>query len=1163
MASIRKKLSMALGMNGEGSPSTSKASSMDLNRSSIDSGYHSMIAKSKRGSQDSLRQVTTFVTSGTESSPEPSPRKLRKSISTTFSGAMQAFSNTVRSTTSYIYPTVGEPELFSSEWAECETPKKQSRRSSIMSSVRSRKQRFTPRAAGAKIESPEMLQSSMLATQEKAPALDVKIPNPSFSNESTEQVSTSGGSPSLAGVKLPMTPKNLWPGPTRLTTNQTSDNGKQVMLHFISPSLDDPYVEQGDKFQHGLSFITTPSKFGLESPSPKTKKCCMGDEKEYLSEVESNADISEFNGLSPACLNYPAPGSTEAGISSPYRREDPIVSHDLLASSTFPRKGIIAPQTSSSVPSGLELSKPETLDGTTEQSASLEPPTQRSSLRMSSLEDGLNVSSPPHEAATMSKPRPLNIWLPSDVYDPDAESLESNMDSRAVWDVERKRKYMAIVDMAPDTESNVDDADAESLKSNMGSRAAWERHRADRERRYMEIADMAPDTESDEEVEPELELKRSPLKKPVYYAEELVRGAVNNGRSKIALEYPTGDLRYAVEAIERPAFPVGDLAYAVEAIDRPSVTTFDPLETVFQQRPMLPLSDTIDEPVTSQICDVLDLSPSRVDIPSSPLADPSPLRVELPSSPVSSLVRFPATPKLRIMAMRFTDKPLKTSGAGDFNGQSIRRSCSESTDVSAKSSPEQKLHTVPGDVCKGLEAEGTLVATCSSSSSKTNRVGEDAYQAGSRAAGICMPICFGHGRAVSALSNNTDDSCAITTFSPSCNAPPPFPSLHVRSEPARSISSAIEALATHGDEQIRIAGPANAGFNPSLSSPFDCPGDQTDGAGSKLFPPKALEGAESPNICGQVSSLKRHDLQSPSPGTASSVQSPSNGNTPQETFNAAKLPNFGSPSPVASRKARRKAKKSSSGMETSRYGRLGRRNRSNSDQARAEEFTENAGGSVHLFDPNSKSTSGKKNPGGKKQAAATLLLGSSPSPKRMPRRGDRSSSQFYENAESAAKYSKSRFEPEYSIKHFGSMSEILPWYPPSSGHSNSRVGSTSYAGYELDRVLRASPPECSYHHPDKDLQKVSEKKAIHLASTDEIIGNDMGPSKDTSRVPGPTKKGESPSEAEKKSAIPTESKRKYNHACSRPNKLKSGTLGDDHVHEDELSPKGGRPPWRH
>ncbi len=1116
MASIRKKLSMALGINGEGSLSTSKASSMDLNRSSIDSGYHSMIAKSKCGSQDSLRQVTTFVTSGTESSPEPSPRKLRKSISTTFSGAMQAFSNTVRSTTSYIYPTVGEPELFSSEWAECETPetpKKQSRRSSIMSSVRSRKQRFTPRAAGAKIESPEMLQSSMLATQEKAPALDVEIPNPSFSNESTEQVSTSGGSPSLAGVKLPMTPKNLWPGPTRLTTNQVSDNGKQVMLHSISPSLDDPYVEQGDKFQHGLSFITTPSKFGLESPSPKTKKCCMGDEKEYLSEVESNADISEFNGLSPACLNYPAPGSTEAGISSPYLHEDPIVSHDHLASSTYPCKGIIAPQTSSSVPSGLELSKPETLDGTTEQSASLEPPTQRSSLRMSSLEDGLNVSSPPHEAATMSKPRPLNNWLPSDVYDPDAESLESNM----------------------------------------GSRAAWELHRADRERRYMEIADMAPDTESDEEVEPELELKRSPLKKPVYYAEELVRGAVNNGRSKKALEYPTGDLRYAVEAIERPAFPVGDLAYAVEAIDRPSVTTFDSLETVFQQRPMLRLSDTIDEPVTSQICDVRDLSPSRVDIP---------------SSPVSSPVGFPATPKFRIMAMRFTDKPQMTSGAGNFNGQSIRRSCSESTDVSAKSSPEQKLHTVPGDVCKeGLEAEGTLVATCSSSSSKTNRVGEDAYQAGSRAAGICMPICFGHGRAVSALSSNTDDSCAITTFSPSCNAPPPFPSLHVRSEPARSISSAIEALATHGDEQIRIAGPANAGFNPSVSSPFDGPGDQTDGAGSKLFPPKALEGAESPNICGQVSSLKRHDLQSPSPGTASSVQSPSNGNTPQETFNAAKLPNFGSPSPVASRKARRKArrkeKKSSSGMGTSRYGRLGRRNRSSSDQAWAEEFTENAGGSVHWFDPNSKSTSGKKNPGGKKQAAATLLLGSSPSPKRMPRRGDRSSSQFYENAESAAKYSKSRFEPEYSIKHFGSMSEILPWYPPSSGHSNSRVGSTSYAGYELDRVLRASPPECSYHHPDKDLQKVSEKKAIHLASTDEIIGNDMGPSKDTSRVPGPTKKCESPSEAEKKSAIPTESKRKYNHACSRPNKLKSGTLGDDHVHEDELSPKGGKPPWRH
>lgn len=1227
MASIRKKFSMVLGFNGEASPSTSKTNSMDANRGSIDSGYHSMIAEPKGGSEGGLSQTTTFVKPGTESSPERSPRKLHKTISTTFSGAMQAFSNTVRSTTSYIYPTAGEPELPSSEWAECETPKKQSRRSSIMSSVRSRKQRFTPRARDDKNESPELPNPPLPVTQEKTPALDVEIPNPSFSYESLGRSSKSRGSQLLAGVKLPAAAKNLWPGPTRMTVDQASNTDGRGTLHPAPPNFDDPYLEKGDGIQHGLSFVTSASEFALESPSPEAKKGYLSDEKGYFSEVESNADVSESDGLAPACLKYVAPGSPEARTSSPCRHKHPAASHVHVAWSKSPCLDTFPSRMSPPVPSGSKPSKPETLDGTAEQTASLHAFSRTSSHHCASLEDGLNALFPSYENAMTSSSRSLNKRLPSDVYDADAESLESSM----------------------------------------GSRAAWERHRADRERRYLEIIDMAPNTESDEEPGPELELKRSPSKKPVHYAEELVQSSVNIGESESTPRYPTGDLRYAVEAIERPAFPVGDLAYAVEAIDRPSVTTFEPLETVFQQRPMLSLSDTIDEKDTLQVSDCQRLSPSGMEVPSSPPADLSPSRLKLPSSPESSPVHIPAAPKHTMMAMRLTDEELMTFGAGNSDGQSISRFSCESTDFSANSSPEQQLCAEPEDAYeKGLKAGSLLTPTYLSRSTKTMSVGEDAYEAGLRAAGIFMPICpsdmvparharddsykgdlkatplftpifketspgtycerlqagytlpklrsrngtpFEHSRTASALSDDTDDSCAITTHSPSCNAPPPFPSLHVRSGPARRIPSAIDALATHGDEQIRIAGPANSGINLSLPSFFDGLEDQNGETGSKIFSPNILKGANSPDNHAQVTWLEQHDIQCPSPGTTSSIQSLSNSTTPQETFNAAKLPSFVSPSLIASRKARRKQKKSSSGMgipfaditmnprnaileqehtpperelnknsplgkmqtslgESARLARgsvqkhspnrrLGRQNRRGRDQASLEDFTEVVGGSVRWLDPSSKSKSSKKSPGGNRQAAATLPVTSSPSRLKIPQARDELSSEEIHDAGSVVKDSESRLEPELSIKHFGSMSDnLLPC-------ANPKVGSTSYAGHELDSVLL---PNRSVHFRrklDNDLQQDSDKKAGRFASGDETMGNGSESDKDVPRAPGQKRKSKPLPEVEKNFAVQKELERKSDRACSRlVGRLNSGALGDDYVREDESAHKEGKPPWR-
>ena len=1186
---------MAFGLNTEGSPSTGKANSMDGKRNSIDSGYYSMIAKPKRGSQGGLSQTTIFTNPGTETSPDRSPRTLHKAISTTFSGAMQAFSNTVRSSTSYIYPIAGEPELPSSEWAECETPKKQSRRSSIMSSVRSRKLRFSPRARDKNNESPER-KSSVPVAQEKAPALQVEIPNPSLSYGSLGRPSISAGSHLLAAVKLPAAGMNLWPGPTRITTEQALGNDRRGTLHPESLSFDDPYVEQGDVLQHGLPLVTSASGFALESLSPETNRRYPTDDKGYFSEVESNADVSESDGMAPACLKYVAPGSPEARNSSPCRHRDHAASHIHAVSSTSPCQRKILSRMSSSVPSGSKPSMPKTLDGTAEPTAPPHSPSRNSSYHCASPEDALNASLPSDEDAMTSQYRPVYKGLPSDVYDADAESLESSM----------------------------------------GSRAAWERHRADRERRYMEAIDMAPNTESDEEAGPELELKRSPSKKPVHYAEELVHGTVNIGGPECTPRYPTGDLRYAVEAIERPAMPVGHLAYAVEAIERPSVTTFDPLETVFQQRPMLRLSDKIEEQKTSQGSDAQDLSPSCMEFPSLPPADLSPSRVELPSSPESCPVDLPADPEFTMMTMKITNEDLMTFGASHFDSRSISRFSCDSTDSSANSSPAQQSHAAAEDSYEAvLKAGNLLVSTYSP-------VGEDAYEAGLRAAGIFMPTCppdvaqarpamdtshgtyreqlgagfkfpnlrsrngtpFDHSRTVSALSDVTDDSCAITTHSPSCNAPPPFPSLHVRSEPARRIPSAIDALTAYGDEQIRIAGPANAGLQPSLPSPFDGPGDETDEVGSQLSSPKTLESATSPG---------QYNLRNPSPGTTSSILFPRNSNTPQETFNAATLPNIVSPSLLPSRKARRKQKKSSSGMRTVPFADItmkprnmilepdsslskrelnknsdwsktqmslddsaritggsvqkpspscqsGRKNRRSRNQTSLEEFTGMVGGSVKRLDPSSTLNSGNKESRGKGQAAATSLVTSNPPQIKTPRgRGKASYDDTLENAESAVKDSESRLEPEFCMEVFEQTAPNL------SSYANRNVGSTVYAGHELDSVFQENVSVYSCPKLDEDLQQDSDKEAAHFTSGHETIGNDSESDKNASRAPvqKKEKKGEPPPVAKEKFTLQKQLERKSDRACSRLlSNLNDEALRDDHIGLDDSAHKEGRPPWR-
>ena len=1189
MASLRKKLSMALSLNSEASSSASKISSMHQSKNSIDSGYHSMIAKPECGNPDSDSHAATFVTSGKEGSSESSPRKLHKAISSKFSGAMQAFSKTVRATTSYIYPSTDEPELPSSEWAECETPKKESRQSSLMSSLRSRKQRLTPRSSGTKTESSETQPSPVAVTQNELPALDVEIPNPSLNYEHLGKFSISSGSQLLAGVKLPPGPKNLWPGPTRLTIRQISGHDTRETPHDLVSKIDDPYVEQKDRLQHDL-FITSSSKLDLELTPPESNKRYMSDDKGYLSEAESNAENSGADELSSAYVKHIASGPPESRTSLPSHHKKSAASHVHGASSAYPYE-----KTISSIPSTpleSEPSQPEHLDGTAEQTASLEPLDRRFSRQTSSLEDGLNALSSKHQPAIASKSNSFGRELPFDVYDADVETLESSM----------------------------------------GSRAVWECNRADRDRRYKQIFHTAPDTESDKESSPELQLRRSPSRKPVYCAEEPVQIKASVEGSESAPVYPTSDLRYAIEAIERRAFPIddlaceveaaekpalptGDLAYAVEAIDRPSIATFEHLETVYQQRPMLRrLTDTVDE-----------------------------------------RERLSPTPESTVTTKRLTGEEHMTLGAENVGGESIPQHSSESTDVSTNSSLKNQSHAAPENSYEaGIKAGSLSVPTYVSSSLP---VGDDACLAVLRAAGASRPIdspdavqkhpvedswnedsihavtesppiskqtsrvtyrgkvkagstltkqgsqngtVFEHHRTVSGWTDNTDNSDATTPESSPSNAPPPFPSLLVPSEPARCIPNAFDALAIYGHDKIRIPGPSNAGIIHCLLSPFDCPDKQTNEVGLKSFPP-ALEGANTPEKCAQATSLEQYDLQGRSPGATSTIWTRSTSNTPLRTFNAAKLPSFGSPSPIASKKTRRNQNKSSNHttnstsqdsepdfslpklesnknsafdrMPTSRFGSVrlaqgsaqksspdpstGKKYHSSRDQASLEELAEIVGDSVRPSHFTSKSKSSDKNPCGEGEDPATLT--SSPSRIELPGvAGAMSSDKLRDHAKRTINHPELRHELEsFSINHLGSMNNVF------SLHASRGLDGTSYAGRELDSVVQEKSPDDSYQHLKDDLQQQGDRKAESCPGGDETIGRDREPHKDAPHTRHQKKSSKPSPEAAKMFSVQRELEKRSDRACSRlAGKLKNGARTDVHVHADNSTHKDGRPPWR-
>lgn len=212
----------------------------------------------------------------------------------------------------------------------------------------------------------------------------------------------------------------------------------------------------------------------------------------------------------------------------------------------------------------------------------------------------------------------------------------------------------------------------------------------------------------------------------------------------------------------------------------------------------------------------------------------------------SSSVTPEAQRSSHMPAMRLTDDDIMALGPGNTDGQDmvrvmVRVMSNSDTDISDSSNPEH---------------DSILTH-------------EDAYAAGMRAARFMSPSYSRPPstpvsllRKASSPKEATAESCAVMTNSPSCDAPPPFPTLHVRSEPASpSIKRNITALNTTPNDEIPITGPMNTGLH-----------------------------SRSPSTRGENLSLDTPD------STASS---------PLGTFNAARLPHFNTPETGSSPKSKR------------------------------------------------------------------------------------------------------------------------------------------------------------------------------------------------------------------------------------------------------------------
>ena len=696
------------------------------NRQSVDSrcsalsGVESQSSQSTQLTQSSRSYASSKTTLSEPDSPSKSVSGLHHKMSSVFS----YFSETIRSTTSIFHPLEAgtapsapaelespkkerrhrsstsaifrpsEALTLPYKTTEFETPKKHRRYSSVISSVRSRTSASTPRAResqGCALSSPT---SSVRTSKEQPPKLDVKIPNSFLSDEQSRST--------VPAERSPTEPLSKVLG--EHSREVTAPCARTPLRVLCNPPLG---VNGG--FNTNDDFLSPANRAYCDRVIAATKSTQpMPDSNSHSLPGESNARMKASLEDLPAILDNATPDSTGA----------------------------------ESIPSSLvELTYESQLAARKD----LEPGV-KSARDDLTLAHGPVLPLPP-ESSDLS---PLRNDLPQNGSSQDAYSLLITRHRQSCSDARVSLEDLNVCDrlLSPGGyEADLSSCGTSPEHPSMGDRAAIAQRRADREKRYLETTLEGPDTESDDNSQSALELTRVPAagnssqrcsetkrnnsanasvfnwpKDPpratrdnfgvVEAVDFSMRGELSATKSPTLDRslIPTGDLRYAVEAIERApgdCTDLADLPYAVEAIERtPGYKLTAPTENTLE----------VKKPTLSSIARSIPSTPKYTMVPMCVAADdvvalkPSTglstnARLELPNSGLPSEDALKAGPE-------------ETSGP-----EEVPRICRDTKSWQTILFPESRTaehHQETEDWMKdyfGIATQDTTYKTCSLESS--------------------------------------------------------------------------------------------------------------------------------------------------------------------------------------------------------------------------------------------------------------------------------------------------------------------------------------------------------------------------------------------------------------------------------------------------------------
>ena len=778
MASLSKRFSMWRQGGEEPQREKERPGSKDSHKYD-DSSYYGKLSglDSQTTKSSSIKPVSDHE------SPQNPPRTLRQKASNLFS----ELSTSVRSKAPLLHSislSTDHYEHLLFQKPDPETPKALRRRPSLMSSVRNRRNPFSPRTSDLGNGIPESPKTPVPTSDGEPPKLDVKIPSSSLNEDPSRSASTRIVR-GRARTSLPPPLYEFCPSPRTVPADQLLDKDFPSGIHAVPPNLEDPYVDKDGLDCRGDHFIT--STLELAQPTePKNRS--FGDGNGCLVRAETNAETTEPNGFSPNRLEYVAPGSAEAGNMSP-----------------CPYCGRSGFRVSTSSVVKSPLSQPQT--------------SQRPFLpHTRSLDDGLKDSLPTASLKVGTK----NLIPP---YPDEIESKQTSPSRLLSTDTDEADTYSS---------------DTSSELHSKSFRTAWEKRKAERHLRYLEAIDGA-ETDSDTSIHSSLKLKRLPTRIPIeqlrtwrYKAEDRTAVGPNSKVERNSIlpfqtsnaedsTKPANTTAAESEVGYRDGRPCLMLEVGSELVD-PGTTGVDVKSPLAELTAMSRSrsSTNVARSVQHAFLPLNHAEESERVVKSNGSSHDSPIVSNSPMAESPAYVSPTASNYMTtsmnltfedVLAFQARESAMSSSGSRSINSSGSRSINSDIDsapkqetfkDCCVSTAPEQKVYQRLPEVCNGTIASSVLdldtpdFATffvIPTKDPETESLRKDISE-------LDSPI-----------SDCTDETCALTTtHSPSPSIPIPFLSLHVRSEHANPDPKIGHLLDSH---EILLGGPNDCGIQPS------------------------------------------------------------------------------------------------------------------------------------------------------------------------------------------------------------------------------------------------------------------------------------------------------------------------------------------------------------